>query len=114
MESPKTTAENRSWEYDGPTTLELVLSRPIKLHDADPNTLTSITLSEPTIAQMAAHEDSLNSTKNEMRAAAVFIQRNANPKISIAQAEALSSRDCKKAVEFLMGFTTPPLKVGES
>lgn len=104
-ETDNQTPADEPWEYKGPLELEIVCTRPIKLHDKDPNVLTSFTLCEPTIEQMAAYTDKVNATRNDFAGAVVLISKNSG--ISEAQAKKLSIRDFEKALAFLTGFTQP-------
>lgn len=97
------------WEYTGAESLTLTLLKPLKMHETDPNTISEITLTEPTVAQMSAFTIEENRTKDEFAAGAVLIHKNVNKReFTLDLAKKMGSRDFKKALQFLMGFTTPP------
>lgn len=101
-------APQKEWEYDGPESLTLQLLKPLKMHQKDENQVTSIVLFEPEVGHMSAYTVTENKTHDEFEAGAILISRNAN--VDVRLVRSMGSRDFKKALAFLMGFTTPPPK----
>lgn len=103
---------NDAGEYIGPESVTIPLTREVKLHKDDPNPIREITLVEPTVDQMSDFQDEANKTRNDFKAGAVLISKNAG--IGLPQAKKLSTRDFQKALTFLTGFIPPGPKENES
>lgn len=113
QEKPATNFD-KDGNYIGPDTLSLQLLAPLMLHEKDPNPITVLELSEPTVAQMGAFQAEMIKSRNEFEAGALLISLNASNKVGLPQAKKIRTRDFQKALDFLTGFIQPTPPDGNS